>query len=119
MSEDRGFLVASEESYTIGSAEDILLVIGALYRRRGLLLTEADLAPAFFDLKTGLAGEIFQKCTNYSVRVAIVLPEPNVYGERFAELAWEHRTHGLIRFFSSREEAEAWLNAKGGASFSS
>lgn len=111
MSEDRAFLVAGEEGYSIRSAEDILSVIGALYGRRGLLLTEADLAAAFFDLKTGLAGELFQKCANYRVRVAIVLPDPDAYGERIGELAYEHRSHRLIRFFRSREDAEKWLGA--------
>ena len=48
---------------------------------------ENDLAREFFDLHTGLAGELFQKFTNYHLRVAIVLPEPRIYGERFSELA--------------------------------
>jgi hypothetical protein len=36
-----------------------------------ILIPEAALAPAFFALKTGLAGEILQKFANYGRRVAI------------------------------------------------
>ncbi|MDX1687437.1 MAG: DUF4180 domain-containing protein [Candidatus Promineifilaceae bacterium] len=111
MSESRKFLVAAEEGYSLGSTDDALLLIGNLHGWVGVLLTEEDLAPDFFNLRTGLAGELLQKFVNYRVRVAIVLPDPDAYGERFAELAWEHRTHPLIRFFPSRERAEAWLGA--------
>lgn len=111
MNEDRKFLVASEEGYSIGAAEDILPMLAALHGRSGLLLTEEDVAPAFFNLRSGLAGEFFQKCVNYRVRVAIVLPDPERYGERVSELAYEHRTHRLIRFVQSREEAETWLGS--------
>jgi len=28
--------------------------------------------PAFFQLRSGLAGEIFQKCVNYRLKIAII-----------------------------------------------
>ena len=37
-----------------------------------LIVYETQLAAAFFDLKTGLAGKILQKYTNYRMRLAIV-----------------------------------------------
>jgi uncharacterized protein DUF4180 len=79
----------------------------------GICLAEEDFAPEFFDLRSGIAGEIFQKCVNYRVSLAIVLPDPAWHGARFAELAYEHRTHPTIRFFPSRDAAEAWLRAVG------
>lgn len=77
----------------------------------GLLLEEVDLGAAFFDLRTGLLGELFQKLTNYRIRTAFVMPDPARHGERFTELAREHRRHNLIRFCSSQAEALAWLEA--------
>jgi uncharacterized protein DUF4180 len=68
------------------------------------------LAREFFDLRTGLAGELFQKCMNYGIRLAIILPDAEAYGERISELAYEHRSHNLIRFVGSKDEAEAWLS---------
>ena len=37
-----------------------------------IIFHQDNLAPAFFDLKTGLAGEILQKASNYRVQLAIV-----------------------------------------------
>jgi Domain of unknown function (DUF4180) len=58
-----------------------------------------------------LAGELFQKFMNYRLRVAIVLPDPEPYGERFNELAYEHKSHSMIRFVRSKSEAEVWLRS--------
>jgi Domain of unknown function (DUF4180) len=78
----------------------------------GLILHETDLAPAFFDLRSGLLGELFQKCTNYNLRLAMVLLEPSTHGERLSQLVHEHRAHKLIRFFVSIDQAQAWLRVE-------
>ncbi len=94
---------------TLRSFNDISDVLSASAAQGGLVLTEADLSAAFFDLRTGLAGELFQKCVNYRARLAIVLADPKAHGERFGELVYEHRTHPVIRFFGSDVEARQWL----------
>ena len=106
---ERTVLVASEAGISVSSLEDIPELLGQSYGFEGLLLTEGELGPEFFDLRSGLAGELFQKCTNYRLKLALVLPDPGAHGERFAELAFEHRAHRLIRFFGRLEEAWAWL----------
>ncbi len=109
MNQEDTIVIASEAGIFVRTFADISDLIAACFGAPGLLLTEDDVAPEFFNLKSGLAGELFQKATNYRVRTAILLPHPEAYGERFKELAYEHRTHNLIRFVSSREEAETWL----------
>jgi len=104
-------IIASEAGIAIRSFGDISGALSACLGRPGLILTETDLAPEFFNLHTGLAGEMFQKFINYRVRVAIVLPDPDAYGERVGELAYEHTSHNIIRFVSSIDEAQAWLSA--------
>ncbi|MBU2707064.1 DUF4180 domain-containing protein [Zooshikella marina] len=37
-----------------------------------IIVSEASLGPLFFDLKTGIAGEILQKASNYHKQLAIV-----------------------------------------------
>lgn len=111
MSEERRVIIASEAGIAIRSVKDLPDMIGACFGAGGLILGEEDLAPEFFDLKSGLAGELLQKCVNYGLRTAIVVPEPEAHGERFRELAYEHRSHNMIRFVRSREEADAWLRA--------
>ena len=110
MNEARRILVASDSGICIRSLGDISDAVQACMGSQGLILTENDLAPEFFDLSSGLAGELFQKFINYRLRVAIVLPDPEAYGERFGELAYEHASHSMIRFVRSADEAKAWLD---------
>jgi hypothetical protein len=102
-------VIASEVNVRILSIRDVSDVLGAVYGADGLLLTESDLSPEFFDLRSGIAGELFQKFTNYKIHLALVVKSLEVYGERFNELAFEHRNHKLIRFFNDVETAKTWL----------
>ena len=102
-------LVASEAGLTIRRMADVMDVIGAAYDADALILTADDVDAGFFDLRTGLAGELFQKATQYAVRLALVLPDPAVHGPRWTELAFEHRRHQAVRIVRSRVEADAWL----------
>lgn len=109
MTQQGRVVVASDSGIAIRSSNDISDSVGACLGAAGLILTEGDLSRAFFDLSSGLAGELFQKFVNYNLRAAIVVPNPEAYGERFKDLAYEHSTHTLIRFFRSRDDADAWF----------
>ena len=111
MSTKPKIVVASDAGIFIRSLSDISEALNTCIMAHALILTEQDLATEFFDLRTGLAGELFQKFTNFRKRLAIVLPNPAAYGERVVELAREHSSHSLIRFVNSKEEAETWLNS--------
>ena len=39
---------------------------------RNVVLYEKNISPNFFDLKTGLAGEILQKFSNYRMKLSII-----------------------------------------------
>ncbi len=39
---------------------------------KNVILEENNLSPEFFDLKTGMAGEILQKYSNYHMKLAII-----------------------------------------------
>jgi hypothetical protein len=109
MNQERRIIVASDAGISIRSFADTSNALGECLGSGGLILTESDLAKEFFDLRSGLAGELFQKFINYKVRVALVVPNPKVYGERFAELAYEHSKHNLVRVVGSLDEGKAWL----------
>ena len=111
MTDESKILIASESGIAIRSFEDISDAIGRCIGRSGLILTEDDLGLEFFDLRSGFAGELLQKFVNYKIRVAIVVGDPTAYGERFVELAYEHRSHNMIRFVSSVGEARSWLGS--------
>jgi len=57
------------------NAQDALDLIMSVCYETGLLkciLPKERLSPAFFSLRTGLAGEVLQKFINYHMKVAIV-----------------------------------------------
>jgi Domain of unknown function (DUF4180) len=110
MTPQPNIVIASENGISIRSYADISAAVGASLGRR-LILSEDDLGPDFFDLYTGLAGELIQKFVNYRVRVAIIVPKPDAYGERFSELAYEHASHPTVRFVRSIDEAKHWLQS--------
>ena len=59
----------------ITSAGDLFdHITDAMYYHRctSVVVDENSLGEAFFDLKTGVAGEILQKCSTYSIKIAIV-----------------------------------------------
>ncbi len=96
----------------IRSFGDLVDAIGPREWGEGAILDESELATEFFDLRTGVAGEILQKCVNYALPLAIVLSSADAHGPRFKELVYEHRTHGVIRFVTSRADAAAWLQQR-------
>lgn len=112
-STERVTIVSAEAGLAIHSLRDVSDAMGVClgHGATGLLLTESDLGPSFFDLRSGLAGELLQKFVNYGIRLAIVIPDPALHGARFAELAAEHAVHGQVRFTRRREDALAWLEA--------
>ena len=58
------------------ATQDFLDIIGALWGEAEgvsfVVIPAARLAPEFFDLRTGLAGDALQKFVNYRVQVAVV-----------------------------------------------
>jgi hypothetical protein len=99
----------AEPMTTIRSLGDISGALRASLEHGGLVVSESDLCPEFFDLRTGMAGELLQKFVNYRARLAIVLADPRRHGERFSELVYEHRSHSVVRFFESESDARQWL----------
>jgi hypothetical protein len=77
--------------------------------RRALLLDHGSLPAAFFDLSTGVAGELVQRLVNYDVRMAAVVPDLAAHPERFREFAAEANRGRQFRFFATRQEAIDWL----------
>jgi Domain of unknown function (DUF4180) len=81
------------------------------HRVRGLLFDDGALPPAFFDLRTGVAGDLLQKLANYRIRMAAVVPDPSAHGPRFRELADEANRGRQLRFAAIRADAIAWLES--------
>ena len=74
-----------------------------------LLISDGALHPDFFDLSTGLAGEISLKLSTYRVKTAIVIDIESIPSQRFREWAGECNRGREIRFCAKIQVAEDWL----------
>lgn len=107
------YLRCARQSDPISSEQDLLelLAFSDGMDSNRILLEEEYLHPAFFDLKTGLAGGIFQKFANYRVKAAVVANLDGIPGARFQELVLECNRGHQIHFFKDMAQAEEWLTA--------
>ncbi len=62
------------EAILVQQEQDAITLMEAMFESgaRKLILHQKNLAPAFFDLSSGLAGAVLQKLTQYGMSVAIV-----------------------------------------------
>jgi hypothetical protein len=74
-----------------------------------LLFPEGNLAADFFDLSTGLAGEIALKLSTYRIRAAIVVDLDALPSQRFREWAGECNRGNELYFNSREQDAVQWL----------
>lgn len=79
-----------------------------------LMLDHGSLPDTFFDLSTGVAGEIVGRITLYGIRTAIVVPDLTVHSRAFQDFAHEANRSAQFRFFGARREAMDWLGARPG-----
>ena len=70
-----------------------------------ILLYEKNIISDFFDLKSGLAGEILQKFSTYRLRLAIVGDFSKFPGKSLKDFIFESNKLGRINFVESREDA--------------
>jgi hypothetical protein len=70
-----------------------------------LIVHEQNISPAFFDLKTGLAGEILQKFSTYGARLAIVGDFSKFTGKSLRDFIYESNKGRTVFFVASLQEA--------------
>lgn len=113
---DDGAAATTFLRYTPPIAEvgDALAIVAAAYEHdaSGVLLDEACLPPAFFDLSTRFAGELVQKLLNYHLRVALVVRDPSARSATFQQFVAEARHGRQFRTFDDEAGAVRWLEGE-------
>ncbi len=101
----------SSENLLINSSEDGLQLLVDLYYQDfdKIIVFERNITPIFFDLKTGLAGEILQKFSNFRVQLVIVGDFHKYPGRSIRDFIFESNKGRSINFLSTVEEAKARL----------
>jgi hypothetical protein len=97
--------------HAIAGVQDTLdLLADADYQgARRIMIKKEHLHPDFYDLKTGLAGEIIQKFENYYMKLAIVGDFSTKTSKNFKYLMFESNKSGQIFFVENTDEAIKYL----------
>jgi hypothetical protein len=85
-------------------ALDIMAESGYLGSTK-IIVHEHNIIPSFFDLKTGIAGDILQKFSTYNVQLAIVGKFAKYTSKSLNDFIYESNKYGRIIFVSSLSEA--------------
>ena len=90
-------------------ALDLMAEAGYLNSHK-IIIKEDQVTPEFFDLKTGIAGEILQKFSTYNVQLAIIGDFSKYNSKSLRDFIFESNKYGRINFVSSFEEAKEKLS---------
>lgn len=71
----------------------------------GIIMYEPQIMPEFFDLKTGIAGEILQKFSNYDMRLSIIGDFTKYTSKSLRDFIYESNKVGRVNFVESIGEA--------------
>lgn len=94
------------ENIIIESAEDGSQLTANVYYQDfdRMLLYEKNITPLFFDLKTGIAGEILQKFSDFRVRLAIVGDFEKFESKSIKDFIFESNKNRRINFVNTLDE---------------
>ncbi|MCW3464818.1 DUF4180 domain-containing protein [Chitinophaga nivalis] len=70
-----------------------------------IILHEENIIPDFFDLKTGVAGEILQKVSNYKLRLVIIGEFAKYPGKSLRDFIYESNKGKQVNFLDSLTQA--------------
>ncbi len=98
----------------INEVQDALNLMGnaGFHDARKIIVRKEHLHPDFFELRTGMAGEILQKFSTYQVQLAIVGNFSEIKSKSLKDFIYESNKMGRINFLPGREEALSKLSQK-------
>jgi hypothetical protein len=86
-----------------------LMADAGYYGARSIMIYEKNLKPAFFDLHTGMAGDILQKFSQYRVKLAIIGDFEKYQSKSLKAFILESNRGSQVFFVPDRETAIARL----------
>lgn len=91
----------------VQSPDDALQLMVDLYYQdfNKIIIHENNITPAFFDLKTGIAGEVLQKFSNYKMQLVIVGSFTKYPGQSIKDFIYESNKGRQVNFLGSVSEA--------------
>jgi hypothetical protein len=98
----------------LSEPQDVLDLMGEIwsFNSQMIIISEKNVHPNFFDLKTGFSGEVLQKFTNYKVKLVIIGDFSKYTSKSLHDYIFESNKHGHIIFASSLKDAIERLSKK-------
>jgi hypothetical protein len=95
------------ESVVINETQDALDIMAesGYQGSRKMIIREKNIISGFFDLKTGIAGEILQKFSTYDFQLAIIGDYSKFSSKSLRDFIIESNQFGRVNFVTSLEEA--------------
>ena len=105
--DDTGIVEVISDEVIIEVAQDGLDLLGDAYYQGydKMILNMKNITPSFFDLKSGLAGEVLQKFSNYKVRLVILGDFSKFESKSLNDFIRESNNGKQVNFLTSKDEA--------------
>jgi Domain of unknown function (DUF4180) len=98
--------IISDKLVIQNEQEALELMMNCIYRGADyIIVPKQNIIPTFFDLKTGLAGAVFQKFSNYKAYLAIIGDFSKINSQSLKDFILESNKIGRVNFLNSIEEA--------------
>ncbi|MCM3701327.1 DUF4180 domain-containing protein [Paenibacillus macerans] len=91
--------------YDVQSALDLMATVRYETGCDRIVIDKSLINESFFDLKTGLAGEIVQKFINYQAKVAIVGDFSGYASKSLRDFIYESNSGNALFFMPSEQQA--------------
>lgn len=103
--------IVTADDIAIETSLDALDILGNCVFNgvQNIVVHSDNITPLFFDLKTGLAGEILQKFSTYNAKLAIIGDFSDIKSDSLRSFIYESNKHGRVLFVDSLEQAEQLL----------
>ena len=94
--------IITEELLIINPQDSLQLIVDIYYQGFDrMVISDKNITPEFFDLKTTLAGEILQKFTQYKMRLIIVGDFSKYPGQSLKDFMYESNQGQQVNFLPS------------------
>lgn len=103
-----------EKDQMINDVQDILDIIADAvftHQCKGIIIYKESLGEDFFDLKTGYAGEILQKFSNYQLKIAIIGDFSGYTSKSLRDFIYESNNGNSVFFKDTVEDGLAAFEA--------
>lgn len=98
--------IISEDLLIADVASGVQLLIELYYQHFDILFFhEKNINPDFFELRTGMAGELLQKASNYGLRLAFIGNFDAYSSKSLHDFIRESNRYGKVLFMGSVDEA--------------